>query len=115
MQNAPIESSTALMATLFVKNPKFDHDPKNMSSSQSCSHRNSVQNAPIESSTALTATLFVNIYDPLTTGLNLRFEPPSHFEPPVRTSTSISVNRFEAVEARMDDDPSRFEVEPLNL
>ena len=32
-----------------------------MSSSQSCSHRNSVQNAPVESSTALTATLFVKI------------------------------------------------------
>ena len=30
-----------------------------MSSSQSCSHRNSVQNGQIESSTALTATLFV--------------------------------------------------------
>ena len=33
---------------------------KRMSSSRSCSQRNSVQNAPIESSTALTATLFVN-------------------------------------------------------
>ena len=30
-----------------------------MSSSRSCSHRNSVQNAPIESSTALTVTLFM--------------------------------------------------------
>ena len=30
-----------------------------MSSSQSCSHRNSVQNAPIEKFTALTVTLFV--------------------------------------------------------
>ena len=74
-----------------------------------------MQNGPIEKLTALTATLFVSIYDPLTTGLNLRFESPSHFEPPVRTSTSISVHRFEPVEARMDDDPSRIEVEPLNL
>ena len=32
-----------------------------MSSSQSCSHRNSVRNAPIESSTALAGTLFVTI------------------------------------------------------
>ena len=30
MQNAPVESSTALTATLFVKNPKFDPDPKNV-------------------------------------------------------------------------------------
>ena len=74
-----------------------------------------MQNAPIESSTALTATLFVNMSDPLTTDLNLWFEPPSRFEPPVRTSASISVNQFEPVEARMDYDPSRFEVEPLNL
>ena len=56
VQNAPIESSTALTATLFVKNPKFDPDRK-MSSSQSCSHRNSAQNGQIERSTALTATL----------------------------------------------------------
>ena len=60
VQNAPVESSTALTATLFVKNHKFDPDPKKMSS-QSCSHRNSVQNAPIESSTALVGTTFVTI------------------------------------------------------
>ena len=60
VQNAPIESSTALTATLFVKNLKFDPDPKKCwPASQSCSHRNSVQNAPVEGSTALTATLFV--------------------------------------------------------
>ena len=35
-----------------------------MSSSQSCSHRNSVQNAPIEKFTALTATLFVTLHEP---------------------------------------------------
>ena len=34
---------------------------QSMSSSQSCSHQNSVQNAPIESSTALTGTTFVTI------------------------------------------------------
>ena len=28
VQNAPIESSTAITVTLFVKNPKFDLDPK---------------------------------------------------------------------------------------
>ena len=41
------------------QNDKSRHRSKKMSSSQSCSHRNSVQNAPVESSTALTATLFV--------------------------------------------------------
>ena len=35
--------------------------PRKMSSSQSCSHRNSVQNGPIERSTALTGTTFVTI------------------------------------------------------
>ena len=35
-----------------------------MSSSQSCSHRNSVQNGPIEKFTALTGTIFVNMKTP---------------------------------------------------
>ena len=61
VQNGPIERSTALMATLFVKKHKIDNDPKKMSSSQSCSHRNSVQNGPVDKFTALMATLFVNI------------------------------------------------------
>ena len=61
VQNGPIERSTALMATLFVKKHKIDPDPKKMSSSQSCSHRNSVQNGPVDKFTALMATLFVNI------------------------------------------------------
>ena len=65
VQNGQIERSTALTATLFVKNPKCDPDRKK-SSSQSCSHRNSLQNGPIESSTALSATLFVKnpTFDP---------------------------------------------------
>ena len=44
----------------FREKPKIRPRSKKMSSSHSCSHRNSVQNAPVESSTALTATLFVN-------------------------------------------------------
>ena len=45
----------------FREKSKIRPRSNKMSSSQSCSHRNSVQNAPIESSTALAATLFVNI------------------------------------------------------
>ena len=45
---------------LQTKCKKLTPIPK-MSSSQTCSQRNSVQNAPVESSTALTATLFVKI------------------------------------------------------
>ena len=62
VQNGPIERSTALMATIFVKKHKIDPDPKEMLSSQSFSHRNSVQNGPIERSTALMATLFVKMH-----------------------------------------------------
>ena len=44
----------------FREKSKFWPRSQKMSSSQSCSHQNSVQDALIESSTALTATLFMN-------------------------------------------------------
>ena len=96
-----------------------------MSSSQSCSHRNSVQNAPIEKFTALLGTTFVNISVFMSRG-NFR----ATFGQPVRTSCTCSNLRFESLSLRFETfrfseppcarfephcEASRFEVEPLNL
>ena len=72
VQNGPIERSTALTGTIFVtisvfmsqspvSGPKSWPRSRKMSSSQSCSHRNSVQNGPVDKFTALTGTTFVTI------------------------------------------------------